>query len=138
MKKISKVVSACILMLTFFQNTKAETTFPFLTFLTQNGNSTTMSVTSLSMTVSGSTLSVTNAEETKSFQLADLVKMYFSNSSTGISDISSDTESQKVDVYTMNGIHVGQFASQTEAMKALTKGVYIIKSNKKSIQVAVQ
>ena len=66
--------------------------YPYLVFTNTAGTTTVMSVTSLTITVSGSSLQVTNSDGTETFTLSDLASMQFSvdGSTTAIEEVPSD------------------------------------------------
>lgn len=113
--------------------------YPYLTFQTAEGTLTSVSVESLGMTIAGGEITCTNAGGTQTFQLASLSKMYFSTAdvSTGISSITAD-EPLKAEVFTIAGVSVGTFQSLGEATASLKPGVYVIKTDKETIKIAVR
>lgn len=111
--------------------------YPYLLFKTADGTIHAMSVESLTMEISGSQLVVTNSEETQTFTLSDLDKMFFYENTTGIDEIFS-TESGEVSVFTIMGIYVGKYPDANEALKTLDKGLYILKTKSNTVKIAVQ
>ena len=111
--------------------------YPFLTFQSNDGSSKTVSVESLSITVSNGQL-VTNADGTESFALTDLSKMYFSENggSTVIANV--DTGNDHVDVFTISGMHLGTFQTVDAAKASLKPGLYVMKSNNKTLKTTVR
>lgn len=63
--------------------------YPYLLFKTADGTIHAMSVESLTMEISRGQLVVTNSEETQTFTLSDLDKMFFYENTTGIDEIFS-------------------------------------------------
>lgn len=112
--------------------------YPFLTFQSNDGSSKTVSVESLSITVSNGQLVVTNADGTESFALTDLSKMYFSENggSTVIANV--DTGNDHVDVFTISGMHLGTFQTVDAAKASLKPGLYVMKSNNKTLKTTVR
>lgn len=111
--------------------------YPYLLFKTADGTIHAMSVESLTMEISGSQLVVTNSEETQTFTITDLDKMFFYENTTGIDEIFS-TESGEVSVFTIMGIYVGKYPDANEALKTLDKGLYILKTKSNTVKIAVQ
>lgn len=111
--------------------------YPYLVFQTTDGNNTTMSVESLSMTISNGQLVVTNNSETKTFTLTELNKMYFSEDFVGINEIFT-TDNGEVDVYSVMGIHIGKFDNANEAVNALNAGVYLLKTKSNTVKISVR
>ena len=104
--------------------------YPYLTFELTDGTKTSVSVTSLSLTVSGNTLTAGQ----QSFTLTNLNKMYFSttdeSSTTGIQTLTTAEMDEITDVYDLNGRHV-----QKDQMK---HGVYIVTTKKGTFKIAVK
>lgn len=132
MKKLFLTLLAVIAVLTM----RADG-YPYLLFKTADGTIHAMSVESLTMEISGSHLVVTNSEETQTFTLSDLDKMFFYENTTGIDEIFS-TESGEVSVFTIMGIYVGKYPDANEALKTLDKGHYILKTKSNTVKIAVQ
>lgn len=132
MKKLILTLLAVIAVLTM----RADG-YPYLLFKTADGTIHAMSVESLTMEISGSQLVVTNSEETQTFTLSDLDKMFFYENTTGIDEIFS-TESGEVSVFTIMGIYVGKYPDANEALKTLDKGLYILKTKSNTVKIAVQ
>lgn len=132
MKKLFLTLLAVIAVLTM----RADG-YPYLLFKTADGTIHAMSVESLTMEISGSHLVVTNSEETQTFTLSDLDKMFFYENTTGIDEIFS-TESGEVSVFTIMGIYVGKYPDANEALKTLDKGLYILKTKSNTVKIAVQ
>ena len=132
MKKLFLTLLAVIAVLTM----RADG-YPYLLFKTADGTIHAMSVESLTMEISGSQLVVTNSEETQTFTLSDLDKMFFYENTTGIDEIFS-TESGEVSVFTIMGIYVGKYPDANEALKLLDKGLYILKTKSNTVKIAVQ
>jgi len=132
MKKLILTLLAVIAVLTM----RADG-YPYLLFKTADGTIHAMSVESLTMEISGSQLVVTNSEETQTFTITDLDKMFFYENTTGIDEIFS-TESGEVSVFTIMGIYVGKYPDANEALKTLDKGLYILKTKSNTVKIAVQ
>ncbi len=132
MKKLFLTLLAVIAVLTM----RADG-YPYLLFKTADGTIHAMSVESLTMEISGGQLVVTNSEETQTFTLSDLDKMFFYENTTGIDEIFS-TESGEVSVFTIMGIYVGKYPDANEALKTLDKGLYILKTKSNTVKIAVQ
>lgn len=104
--------------------------YPYLTFELTDGTKTSVSVTSLSLTVSGSTLTAGQ----QSFTLSNLNKMYFSttdeSSTTGIQTLTAAEMDEITDVYDLNGRRLPK-----DQMK---RGVYIVTTKKGTFKIAVK
>ena len=60
----------------------ADDVYPYLTFECSDGSTNTIGVKNLTMNTSDNSLVASNDQETKTFTLSDLTKMYFSGSTT--------------------------------------------------------
>lgn len=108
--------------------------YPYLTFETADGNKTSVSVSSLTLTVKDGKLTAGD----KTFSLSELSKMYFSTTeTTGIENV-IDTIDGAVEVFNLHGISMGKYNSMNEAAASLKTGVYVIKSKSKTIKVSVK
>lgn len=109
--------------------------YTYLTFEKSDGTLTSVALSSLSITISGTTL--TAGDQT--FTLSDLTKMYFStaNETTGIEEATTTLDGA-VEVFSLNGIAIGKYASMKDAAASLKTGIYVIKSKSKTLKVAVK
>lgn len=109
--------------------------YTYLTFEKSDGTLTSVALSSLSITISGTTL--TAGDQT--FTLSDLTKMYFStaNETTGIEEATTTLDGA-VEVFSLNGIAIGKYASMKDAAALLKTGIYVIKSKSKTLKVAVK
>ena len=109
---------------------QAEDTYTYLTFETTDGRKTSVDVSSLPVTINldNSTLIIGN----QSFALADLSMMYFSTQSetTGIEEISSATIDDDAVFYDLQGHKVSK--------AQMKKGVYIVKTNRKTFKIVMR
>lgn len=125
MKKIILFLTMLVGMLT-----AQAKDYTYLTFETTDGAKTSIDVSSLPVAINldNSTLTIGN----QTFVLADLSKMYFSNTdeTTGIEEITSATLDEATDIYDLQGHKVTK-----EQMK---KGVYIVKTNSRTYKMVVR
>lgn len=113
--------------------------YPYLVFTNTAGTSTALSVSNMTLTVSGSSLSVTNADGTTAFVLTDLANMQFSVDGSTVSAIDHVLDAgQPVSVFSLTGISLGTFNSLTEGVKTLSTGAYVIKQGVKSQTIVVK
>ena len=113
--------------------------YPYLTLQTTDGTETTVAVDELVLTVSDGQLVITNGDGTISLILSDLSKMYFASTSSGISTVmSTPTASGSVEVYTTGGILVGRYDSVATAKSQLRSGVYVMKTNDRTLKTVVK
>lgn len=103
--------------------------YTYLTFVTSDGAKTSVSVSSLTMSISGTTLTAGS----KTFTLSDLTKMYFSTSdetATDIKSISVKDLKEYSEVYDLNGKKMSK--------DKLKKGVYIVKTKTGNYKIVVK
>ena len=102
--------------------------YAYLTFEMTDGAKVSVSVSSMTITISGTTLKTGN----QSFTLSNLNKMYFTTSdeTSGIKTISTEELNEVSEVYDLNGRKVSK-----DQMK---KGVYVIKSKRGTYKIAVK
>ena len=108
---------------------RAEDYYPFLTFETTDGAKVSVSTSELTITVSGTTLTA----GTQTFILSNLSKMYFSSSdetTTGISEITSETLDEATEIYDLQGIRI--------LKNQIKQGAYIIKTNQGTFKLIVK
>ena len=107
-----------------------DATYSYLTFETVDGAKTSVAVTSLPMSVnvSGGTLTVGG----QTFTLADLSKMYFSNTNetTAIQEVKAADLDDDADIYDLQGRKV------TKAQ--MRRGIYVVKTNGGTYKVNVR
>jgi hypothetical protein len=103
--------------------------YTFLTFETTDGAKASVSVSDLTLTISGTTL----IAGTQSFTLTNLSKMYFSTSdetTTGIEEITSATLDEATDIYDLQGHRVTK--------DQMRRGVYIVKTKDRTYKMVVR
>ncbi|MBQ7180917.1 MAG: hypothetical protein IJR87_06445 [Bacteroidaceae bacterium] len=109
-----------ILFLIFVTGTLAmhAADYDYLTFETTDGDRVSVSVSSLTIGISGTTLTAGS----QSFTLSNLSKMYFSSSdeTTAIRTLSASEWNEATDIYDLNGRKVGK--------DQLKRGVYVVKT----------
>ncbi len=112
--------------------------YPYLVFTNTAGTTIVMSVSSLTMTVSGSLLQVTNSNGTESFTLADLASMQFSADGTTTAIENVLEADRAVEVFSVTGVQLGSFGSLIEAVHGLNAGAYVIKQGVNTQTVVVK
>lgn len=111
--------------------------FPFLIFQTNSGETTTVSVESLTIKYVDGQLVATNADGNVSFALADMSKMFFAkDETTNIDNAENCTE--RLEVFTLDGIRMGSFESMDRVKERLKTGIYIVKTSKRTFKTAVK
>ena len=108
--------------------------YTYLTFETTDGAKASVAVESLTLSISGNTLTAGE----KSFTLANLAKMYFSetdeSTATGIEAVSSAALDEVTEIYDLNGRKVARPSSNGQ----LPRGVYIVKTKEKTFKLVVR
>ncbi|MBQ8464316.1 MAG: hypothetical protein IJ544_09420 [Prevotella sp.] len=114
--------------------------YPYLTFQSADGSTTSVSVESLTITINDGQLVVRNADGSQTFTVAQLSKMFFSETAeaTGISTAKTDGTSEEVEVYTVGGIAIGKFASMAQAKQTLKPGLYVVRSGNKTTKINIR
>ncbi len=112
--------------------------YPYLVFTNTAGTTTVMSVSSLTITVSGSSLQVTNSDGTETFALTDLASMQFSvdGSTTAIEHVLE--ADRPVEIFSVTGVQLGSFGSLREAVQALNAGANVVKQGTNTQTVVVK
>ena len=109
--------------------------YNYLVFTMNDNTTQTVAASNLTMSFGDGKLTVSNGTTTlATITLADLAKMEFSNTeSTGITNISTDrlTIDETTQVYDLNG---RQLPSGTQ----LQRGIYIVKTNGRTIKVQIR
>ena len=103
--------------------------YTFLTIETTDGAKASVSVSDLTLTISGTTLTA----GTQSFTLTNLSKMYFSTSdetTTGISEVMKADLDEATDIYDLQGHKV------TKAQ--MRRGMYIVKTKSRTYKMVVR
>jgi len=102
--------------------------YTYLTFETTDGAKVSVSVSSLSITISGTTLTAGD----QSFTLSNLSKMYFSssNETTGIESFTIVDGDEITEIYDLKGSKVSK--------DQMHKGVYVVKSKNGTHKITVR
>ena len=104
--------------------------YTYLTFETTDGAKASVSVSSLTLTISGTTLTAGS----QSFNLTNLSKMYFSTSDettiTGIQQLKAEALDEATDIYDLQGKKVTK--------EQMRKGAYIIKTKQGTYKIGVK
>ena len=124
---MKKLLSILLMMAAALTTQAAD--YPYLTFVTTDGAKASVSVSSLTLTVSGTTLTAGS----QSFTLSNLSKMYFSTSdetTTGIEEITNAALDEATDIYDLQGHKVTK--------EQMRKGVYIVKTKSRTYKMVVR
>lgn len=102
--------------------------YPYLVFTGTGGTTTKLSVSDMTLVVSGSSLQVTNTDGTTSFTLTDLASMQFSQDGSVATAIENVLDADMpVSVFSLNGASLGTFGNLNETARTLPAGAYVIK-----------
>ncbi len=129
------------LLLTFGLLAQAQTyEYPYLAVQTTDGSTVTLSVDEMELTIVDGQQVMVNGQGENKFDLASLVKMYFTTetqgSTVGISSVTESTDG--VDVYSVSGVYMGRFNTLAEAQEQLRQGIYVMKSKEKTFKMTVK
>lgn len=103
-----------------------------------DGSETTVKASGTRFNIADGQLTVSHADGSSVFALTDLASMAFINDPASIEAIET-SDCTEVDVYTTAGIHVGRYASPTEARRAIdAAGVYIIKGKNATAKMLIR
>jgi ethanolamine utilization protein EutA (predicted chaperonin) len=102
--------------------------YTYLTFETTDGAKVSVSVSNLTLSISGTTLTA----GTQSFTLTNLSKMYFSNTNetTGISEVMRAELDEATEIYNLQGHKVSK--------DQMHRGVYVIKTKQGTFKLNVR
>jgi ethanolamine utilization protein EutA (predicted chaperonin) len=102
--------------------------YTYLTFETTDGAKVSVSVSNLTLSISGTTLTA----GTQSFTLTNLSKMYFSNTNetTGISEVMRAELDEATEIYNLQGHKVSK--------DQMRRGVYVIKTKQGTFKLNVR
>lgn len=112
--------------------------YEYLVFTNTSGNHTALSVTNMTLTVSGTTLQVKNNSETVNFTLTQLASMQFSKdgSNSGIDQVLDVT--QPIKVFNISGALIGAYPSLIDAAQSLNTGAYVISNGSVTQTVVIR
>lgn len=99
-----------------------------LLFRTLTGEEKSIGLSDMNIIYTNGEMIATSGNESVKIPLATLKSMEFSNSNSVGSAMGDDVS--EVNVYSVNGICLGNFDSKADALNALPTGVYILKSKK--------
>ncbi len=133
-KKVMFLIMACLPIVA----AHAEG-YSYLTFEKADGTLLSVGVESLEMTLQDGKLVYTNSTGTGTLTLADLASMYFSSADvTAITSLTADGTDGKVEAYSLQGTRLGTFDSMQAMQERVPTGMYIVKTNGKTLKTAVK
>lgn len=110
--------------------------YNYLTFEDNSGQLTSMSVNNLRITAADNNLVVTNADGTAQFPISALSKMYFAETS-GVGELPLNASAEVV-AYTTAGVRIGTFKDVEAARRNLAKGIYLFKTQGKTLKTVLE
>lgn len=108
--------------------------YPWLTFTFADGSQTSVAADGLHLSYNGGELNLRSDTVAQSFPVASLKSMRFAASSAGVVDITGDSDTA-VELFTMQGLKVGTFASLDNARDRIAPGVYLAKGRNTTLKV---
>jgi len=129
---MKKLLSILLMMAAALTTQAAD--YPYLTFVTTDGAKASVSVSSLTLTVSGTTLTAGSQQ----FTLTNLSKMYFSatDETTGIGDLrTDDLQLQDAEIYDLSGKKI---VNSKSSNSKLPNGAYIVKTKQGTYKIIVK
>ena len=113
--------------------------YPYLVFTNTGGTSTVLSVSDMTLAVSGSSLQVTNTDGTTSFTLTGLATMQFSKDGSTLSALGRVLDAERpVTAFSMTGVSLGTFGDLMETARMLPAGAYVIKQGANTQTIVVK
>lgn len=107
----------------------------FLTFRFVGGDVVSVPTESLSMIVADDQLYVSGPQVNEKFDLTALESMEFTDEYSSLTEIGSE---DAVSAYSLKGELIGDFKSISDAEKSLEKGIYLLKTEKKTIKKIIE
>lgn len=122
-----------------FALTASPDNYPYLSFQTTSGSVVSLPSEGLNLSFSDKALVAQSGDNTTEFALADLTRMFFSQSAeTGISNLTPDRATSSLAVYTVSGVYVGTFDSERSLRRNVNSGIYIVKTNGETLKMIVR
>ncbi len=117
--------------------------FAYLQFSKSDGSTQSFPVQGLTITFANGQAVVNSGTSTANLSLPELTMMQFSNTSTGISNVTDDATGGKasaasVEVYSVTGSLLGVYKDEPSLRAHLPIGVYILKSGATTKKIIVR
>lgn len=110
--------------------------YPFLNIEQTNGAITTLESTGLTITFTDGKMIASQNGSSTTFSLTDLNKMFF-GTTNGVKLLESENE-KSFTVYNISGIKIGEFENTSDINNKLNKGIYIVEKGGKSYKLSVK
>ncbi|MGN1245329.1 MAG: hypothetical protein ACI4UN_01720 [Muribaculaceae bacterium] len=111
--------------------------YPYMAFQGIDGTKQTVAVESLEITFANGKLMAHSAADEVSLELSQLDKMYFTTEQAGVAGTFAPV-SGTTTVYSMQGVNLGTFASLSDAVNSLQRGLYVVKTDGRTQKMAVK
>ena len=112
--------------------------YPYLIFRMADGTKQPVAVEGLEITVADGQLVVTNGDGTQTFELENLVKMFFSTDETAVVMELPSQQDKAVEVFSVQGVSMGRFDTLDDARAKLVSGIYVVKTGGSTFKIAVK
>ena len=113
-------------------------TYNYLVMADNEGQRTPLNVNGLELKFSDGMLMAVNADGTYTFQLASLASMYFSETTTSITEADKANSHSSFEVFTLSGLCRGSFADMSDIKGSLPAGIYVVRQNGKTTKIALK
>lgn len=131
MNILKKIIPAMGLLLPL---SLSSAEYQWLTFKMTDSTEVSVAADNLSINYSGNALHLKSATVDESFYVAKIKTMRFTSLSAGKNEASAIRQ-ESADYYNMEGVKVGRYASIEDARRELPSGVYVGKSETKTLKV---
>ncbi len=132
---MKKILFLALFMIGTLATYADDYAYPYLVFETADGTKTSVAITDGTITIANGQLTMGG----QTFALADLSKMYFSTTTTGITNVNDNLNvNDEVSIYTLSGISLGKFQNVDAAKTALNKGIYVVKTVNTTYKIAIK
>lgn len=108
------------------------------TFEMSDGSTRTISIEHLVLTFRNGSLQLQQDQNSEEFKLADLRQMYFTGQTTAIDPVSVEPATDSpVEVYSIEGIRIGVYATREAAQQQLPQGLYVIRNKRETYKMLI-
>lgn len=130
MKKITIVL--ILIISSFGVSVMNAADYKWLTFTLADDTEISVASDNLRLSYSDGSLQLTSLSVNKTLPVASLKSMRFTSSSSGIQEIES---SGNLEVYTLQGVKLGEYTKLDEVRNVLPAGIYVVKSEKQIVKI---
>lgn len=111
--------------------------YPYFLFMLTDGSSRTLASENLVITFSEGQVVAVNDTENVKIDAASVNYACFASSQSALQTIEAEQQGQ-VELYSLDGVYVGAYATVSEALQSAGQGVYVLKSKTTTVKIAVQ